>query len=648
MFGGLIFTEYLWAIIVTIVYSGASLVLGLLLMDRFFAKRFSFLILYSTAFLLGQGILGSLWLFLGLGSVLYKPVIWGVLALILAFSFLYFMKKKEYRKTLNAIRQTYELFLKLPIIWQLIFLSILGLILLLGILSLTRLPDGDAAAFYMVWPKIISYSGSIRPQPNFFDFSQIGISGEMHFAALMSIGNAMAAQFLTWFNALALIGILMGFGKMLKLSNRAQIIALAILLSTSTFTLYIYGGKVDIFGAAFGLAAYFWIFSAFDGQKIKYPFLIFGGLFMGWAFVAKFPNLIVIAPGIILIVLVSYYRTIRENFRLGAKELAVTSLIIISFFILATFPHLLKNYILFNEPLAPFYFSHYQGLKWADQTWFNRENIRYILLSYPVALTFGQYPMQGGNLSFFVLALAPLGILMKWDRHSEEKKYFYLILSVFLVGIAAWMVFRPGVLAPRYILATLLLSIPLVAKITDMVVDNHPVLRFCVVASLLITLVILLITNFKSVQRQLYLVKEYAAEFNMFSYRSSTYINETAAAGDRVFVAGYYTYFLRPDILQCLNTQNERDASAIPLQAPAVWDYLYHQGFKYVVVQKISYPKLLETWDINRHSDGLEIKEAYNDNFVTVFTLIPTKMGSADTCLCTSPKEKVWQVECPK
>jgi len=278
MYGGITFIEYIYAIGITLLYSIACLSLGLVFLRRFFLKEsFSIWAILSSSFLLGLGILASLWLFLGLGSLFKKPLIWAIIIGIIVLSMpiilpifrgFVFPKVKGMTKIFRNLS-----------FWKIILLGLIFLIFSYGLLALTTLPQDDAEAFYMVLPKIMASSERLRPQPNYYNFSQIGLMGEMHFAALMSIGNAAAAQFLLWTTSLSIAGLLISLGAMLKLSNRGQIITLIILFTTSTFTLYISGGKVDLFGAAFGLATYLWVLSAFKNNKINITALILAGLF---------------------------------------------------------------------------------------------------------------------------------------------------------------------------------------------------------------------------------------------------------------------------------------------------------------------------------------------------------------------------------
>lgn len=638
----------LTSITITLIYVLACLFLGLILME-FLLRRWPIANLnlfakLASGFMLGQGILASVWLLVGLGSVFSKSIIWLIIIVILIFGF--FFLRHSYQNVSKKIKEGIEKLKHLSLIWKIILLMVVALILSYGVWSFLNLPAGDAEAFYMVLPKIMASSERLQPQPNYYDFSQIGLVGEMHFAALISITDSAAAQFFTWFTALAAMMFLLLIGSMLKLKVPGQIVAIVMLFTTSTFTLYISGGKVDIFGAAFGLATYFWLLLAYENKEVDGPAFMLTGLFMGFAVVAKFPNLIVIIPGILFIIAWNSYLRSQRKVKLFCHNIVVPVVLVGLFFIIACLPHLIKNWILFGEPLAPFIFIKQAGTKWAEQSWFSRENIHYILKTYPIALTYGQYPMQGGNMSFLLLAFTSL-IIFSGTLKTAVKGKFFQLLGVILIGLLSWVFLRPGVMAPRYILATLLLAIPLVAKIVDDIFLKRGflILKIIIISSLVLILSISLYSNYSQIRQFLIMGKANFQKYGRFSARSSEFVNQRVVKGDRVFMAGYYTYFLRPDILQCLSTQFERDDQALKKESPEVWTYLYNQDFKYIVIQKISFPDILNSWDINKKPDWLEIKEIYSDPNIIIYSLGSNKPDEIPHCSCIS-NAKAWDAHC--
>ncbi|MBU3584562.1 hypothetical protein ICN41_11245, partial [Polynucleobacter sp. 15G-AUS-farblos] len=64
------------------------------------------------------------------------------------------------------------------------------------------------------------------------------------------------------------------------------------------------------------------------------------------------------------------------------------------------------------------------------------QNTHWILWTYPLAFTFGLYPMQHGGISPIWLVLLPALWMRPW-RNSEGKKALYLALGG-VMGIIIW------------------------------------------------------------------------------------------------------------------------------------------------------------------------------------------------------------------
>src|SRR5262249_19401026 len=152
--------------------------------------------------------------------------------------------------------------------------------------------------FYMVLPKYLA--ALHRLLPFYGSFSQIGLQGEMHYAALMSLGLKDTAKFIVWPTSLATMTLLAVIVSAVGMGLRAQLVALAVLVTSTTFNTHIWDGKVDLFGATFGLAAYFWTLQSGGANSRRAIGL--AGTFCGLAVVAKLSLLVALVPGICLMV----------------------------------------------------------------------------------------------------------------------------------------------------------------------------------------------------------------------------------------------------------------------------------------------------------------------------------------------------------
>ncbi len=598
----------------TIFYVLVNLFLGLILLKVISAQKihqWPVLVQFCSGFLLGQGVLANLWLLLGLLSWFKKPVILVIIILIAIIGTLtlrpFFQTiKPEFRKIIEAIK-------KLTLIWKIFFSLLIILVLCFAIGSIIKSPTGDAEAFYMVLPKIMAYTGTLQPPANYISFSQIGLSGEMHFAALMVIAGPVASKFFVWFTALAAAVMLLIIGRLAGLKAKGQIIVLILLFTSTAFTNYIMDGKVDVFGAAFGLAAYYWVLQT--KRENGWTPLALTGLFAGLAFIAKFSNILVISPGILTILSWNIYsdsRKIKESFKRFVIS-AIISLGIIGLFIfISAIPHLTKNAIIYGEPLAPFFFFKPQGSSWIEQVWYSAQTTKFILLTYPFALTFGQYPMQDGNLSVLIFAFLPL-IFLKQNNSIIKKQ----ILTVALIGLAIWMIMRPSVLSPRYILATLLLFGVVMASGFENLLNQQKyyILKFIGISMML---VILLVSIAGQWRLSKLFVRLIFGRIDIRSLNTGAYfpaldfINKSYSPSDQIFIAGAYRYFLRPEILVNIKP---------PDGLTVTWEYLYNKGYNKIVIQKDSSLFVLKDLENNPPPDWLETKMIYDDFRTTIFSI---------------------------
>jgi len=543
-----------------------------------------------TAFILGQALLTSVWIFLGLSSLLLPIVVSSILFLLLGVGV--WLGKSSLGNLIPAVRDQFKWLQQESLVFKLILLLLILLILLFGVGAYLNPPIGDAEAFYLTYSKIIADSHRLLPMHGLYStFSQIGLAGEMHFAVLMMLGGANAAKFFMWPVAITIAVMLLGICSKLGVGPRGKWIALIILFTSTSFTHYIIDGKVDLFAAALGMAAFYWILNISTTALIKFTIPLVG-LLSGFAVVAKFSYLAAFVPVAIILIAWRCYLLFKDegkNNRDILKSLIFIFVKLGLWALLATLPHLIKNGVLFGAPFAPFFGVSEAG-KWHEQVWFAPEVTRWIVMTYPFALAFGRYPMQGGNISFLILAFLPLVWFLTRPKNFLRNPYFQVTFAA-LIGLILWVIVRPSVIAPRYILATLFLFIPLIAYATEYVYDHElkpRILEFginvCIVFALAISLypyANLPVKVFKHVNDSLH-------ECDMASpyCLPLTGISESAGTGDRIYYVGYYTYWLRTDLLQCINNGDDdalleaEESSSNSILA------LSKLGFSYLVVEK--------------------------------------------------------------
>ena len=513
-----------------------------------------------------------------------------------------------------------------------------------GAAALVRPPMGDAEAFYVAYAKIMASSGRLEPMPGAYAFfSTIGLPGELHFAALMALQDAHAAKFFVWLVALAAAVLLVAIARACGVGRIGRLFSVVILFSSSTFAHYISDGKVDLFAAAFGLAAFYWaVVSDKDGSARSSLLLV--GLFAGAATVAKFSYVLAFGPA--LAVLLVWRSQNRQNLFAdkGWKE-SVRRLAQVAMWAgIAWIPQLVKNTALFDAPFAPF-IGGPQNENWLQQVWFSPEVTRWIVLSYPFALVFGRYPMQGGGLSLLMIAFLPLVFLLPKPA-SFRKSVLTSVSIAALVGTVAWVAMRPSVIAPRYLLATLLLFVPLVAKAAEnaWAGDRSPwVLRFGMLGAVVVAFAATayhllpipgaMLTYLSGRSTPCILASKYCAPLQE--------LGRIAAPGDRILLAGYYGYWLRPDLLQCRDLP--ADMRAIETASSGV-DVLRARGFRFVVIDHTSHQSLADRLPIADATLGGVLKYVVRTPGLSVLEVLPDNTRPA-VVACSEVRPGEWKIE---
>lgn len=599
----------------------------------------------ASALLLGQGILANLWLLVALGGW-FKPLfILGLMTLTIVGGAIFI-----WPNIITFLRQLKSVWSDLrneSLAWQVVALLAI-LICMAWFTSLGRPLMGDATAFYMALPKVVAAAHRLMPLPGYEAYTQIGLQGEMHYAALMALGGSDAAQLFAWPTIIAGTIMLLAIGSKVGLNRRGQWIVFTCVF-TSSAVIYLSGdGKVDLFAAALGLAAYYWATQV--GEHRRFLALALTGLFTGFAIVAKFSYIPVLLPGIVLLLVWKLFAYSKDKARFGSslRSLGATLFQLGFWMLLAILPHLIKNYVLFDNAIAPFSTS---GLGWAEQTWFRPETTRRIVLTYPFALTFGQYWGQYGNLSPLVLAFLPLAIFLPKPKSLRDSPLAAITLAA-LAGLICWVILRPSLLSPRYILATLLLFIPLAARAAEHISWSNPKQQW-LSGSIMVGIIVTLVTvglYFKNITFFPSKTVRYLAGGMSQCERDGVYcrameaLNEQAEPGARVFLAAYYRYWLRPDLLQCLSGQDEQHIMAQEKTSEAKWLRIHKRGFRYLLADKTTHSKLIESLDTAQPPPWLKIIPIFEVAYLSVYRLDFLDPPSEPQVECRQVSPPAWDL----
>ena len=533
---------------------------------------------FATSFILGEGILASFWLGLALLGVFDKLEI--TIILIVCFLLPFFFARHQFVAFFKQMKNIGAELKNETLIWKIITCLTILLVLFWGT-SLGRTVLGDGSAIYFALPKVIASSHHLVSLPGYEAISYIGLQGEMHFAALMAIGSPDAAQLFSWPTIIAGSIMLLALGRIAGLNRRGQWITLAMVF-TSSCVIWLSGdGKTDLFAAAFGLSAYYWAIRTWE-RSIKEKAGWLTGLFAGFAIIAKLSYIPVLLSGIAIIVCWGYIgKNIKErSWKIPVIDLMKISGCILLGFIIAILPHMIKNAVILSNPIAPF------GTTNVNQVWFSPETTRRILITYPFALTFGSFWAQYGTLSPLILAFLPLAFLLPRPKNIFNSPLTAITFSA-TCGLIIWMITEPSVIAPRYLLSTLLLFFLLPSKAVQsysQAKSKYNLVNIFIFFSVLITLCATTVyfnnlVFFPKRSISMLTNKITPCERDGEYCSASEAINIDAKPGDRVFFASFYRYWLRPDLIQCLKPSTNSFES----NSNSFWLSLYQDGIKYLV-----------------------------------------------------------------
>ena len=587
----------LYSICMVIIYSLTCLGIGQLAMSVIRAGVYRETVLESTfdvaTFILGQAVIAVIWISIGLVGQLNIIVVTtvisiGIIPILVGY-------KKHIQFTTSALISGWQWLLQTDIVFRIICFGIIGLLVLDFLSAALTGPLGDAEAYYMVYSKIMAASGYISEMPGAYSaFSQIGMLGELHFAALMTLGVAESSKLFVWPVAVSAGLMLVSICKLVGIGKRGQWFAFIILFTSTGFSAQVWDGKVDVFPVALALAAIFWLLRE---EKVTTTSMRMMGLLSGFAMVAKFSYIPILIPSFFLLISWRLYVSLGETFNLREYILNLIrhSLTLGIWALLAWGPHLIKNWVLFNEPLAPFIGLSESGL---SLPWFSPEGTAWILKTYPLALVFGRYPGQSGNLSFLWLAFLPMVFFLPWAK-SFVRSSLVQVTVVGIVGVVIWMILRPSWMAPRYIFISLALLIPVVAWGVEQFYEKEQspyLLRSTILITILFAFLFSSYPHIKNkvvtkvwnldAQGECALSGEYCPAFNK--------LNSIANPGARMYFSGYYGYWARPDILQCQLSNSEKTTLKRIKDVNEQWAYLLDRGVEYIVVDRESHAKIIQ------------------------------------------------------
>lgn len=540
-------------------------------------------------------------------------------------------------------------------------------VVVLFFLSFTVLGNelsGDASELYMAWPKIIASSHGLSPFPGRAISSTIGLFGEFHYAALLALGSPDACRLSDIFLVGLIIHLLLEISSILNIGKIGKIVVVSILFTSSAFIYLISKATADIYAFLFSIAAIFIVLKTFE--KVDYPSLLIAGILSGTAINTKLSYIPGFLP--VIVVLIGFSLIIEHR---GLKPLVIFIKSVVfrySYFLLGLLlgisPFFIKNAVIFGDPLISF-------SPWASQlldipVFKENSDIFRIIGFYPLMLTYGRFALQSGNISPLLIAFLPIGLLVGGIRKDNSRPKLMAVSISALIGLIIWVVLRPNVIVPRYYLAVLILFSFLPAAFVEALFQKQKtgIINFLIILSMLVTQVFI-IMNFSSVWfRPKETIKYFLGsvgrcELDGFRCQALRVINREAKPGDRVLFANWFSYWLRPDLMQCMVTESDGIVYELTPQGEFTlslhnelpskqsfddyWIQIYENGFKYLVVYKNDKIAILDSNSLN-NLNWLELIPLYDDAKIKVFRLDFHNPPSSLKRECVETKPGLWNL----
>lgn len=538
----------------------------------------------------GLGALGHAWMLLALGGLFIRPLVYPALALLLATAIVLGWQQwralagefRELRASLRRERWGMRV---------LLFAALAAMVYTFT--SLGRELTGDSLALHLMIPKLVAAAGTLERnwfQPGNEDF---GILGEMTYAAVMLIGNADAAQMVTWPLFLAMAAVLIGICGRTGIGLRGKIVALAAVASSTAATIWVGDGKIDIIASTLGLASLYFLLPRPDLSPLPRSNLMIAGLLAGFAVTAKLilGFCLVLASAVLLLwtyapAAVEWRRPSVRLITRSLMPLISAGLLFGVFALIGLAPHFIKNGVLLGAPFAPLGTENTGWL--VRERWYDAETVTRIRLLYPFVLTFGDYWAQYGHLSVLVLAFLPLAFFLGRPDSFRRSPLTGVTVAAW-VTIAGWATFQGDKVVMRYMLPVLLLCIPLAAAAAEQVTARWFRPRFLGTALIVAGVTTLYITANFSTGRYFFPHKAVRVMFGLqepcersLQWCMPMYmVSRLAPEGARVFAASSFKYDLRPDLIQC--SYDHRHVAFPGATAEERWRWFYAQGYSFII-----------------------------------------------------------------
>jgi hypothetical protein len=508
----------------------------------------------ATSFGLGHALMGTTWLCLALVGALTRPLVLAVSGTLLLVclgplrGILVDLSRLGRKSLWAAGRSRVERAL-------LILLACVGGLLLVRALIPPKLDD--PLQIYLVTPKVLAATGRLTFQP-FNHHVVYPLLTEMNQAAVLTLSNETAATTFDSFIGINLLLALVALAGEVEVGATGALLAPLIVLTSSGFTNLFGSCKVDISVAQYAALA---MLFAFRARHLRRGDVALSGLFSGAALAVKY-TAVILLPGVAVILFTQLLKGGRGK---RPRLLRDAALVATLGFCLLFLPQMIKNVILVQNPVAPFFSrlfatstTYWAKMFAAEYTVVARLS-GFDLWSLPLTLTYASRSNMLGNISPLFIGLIPA---LAWTGfpHARQK---YLALAA-LVMVLTWMLIDPRVITPRFVFPPLVALAVVGAAVGEQLLNRRiarPAMLLCMTA-----LSALLLLEMRAalygvryaggvVTRSSFYLNGGRQEIH---YSVAEYLRNHELPGTRVFLDGLeYLYFLDTDILIHSQTRTE-------------------------------------------------------------------------------------------
>jgi len=617
----------------------------------------------GSAFAVGQGILGVVWQSMAVMSYFSPIAVGGLLFVLLVVAIASAGGCQPMARSLwGAATDIW----KEGTGWRTIAVFLIALMVAIAFLTVCP-PYEDAEAFYLSLPRLIASTHRFSTLPGYEDFCQIGLGSEMHAAVYYSIVGPLwgefTAELAAKMNVVPAIAatclLLWALTSRVGGGRRAQVLAVAMILSSSMVWMIVFLSKSDLYPALLGVAALYWVLLI--GVLEDRVALAMTGLLAGLAVSGKISYLVVMAPMLAIILTWRLWPRCMEGsatllstrFRLLARRYGTLSM----WALLGVAPLVMKNTVVFGQPLAPLVLFGVGPTPWLQQTWFPPETTRWIVLTYPLALTYGKYPMQAGTLSVLWLAFLPMMLLSAWRKQWKQSEMLILTGSAVL-GLLVWIILEPSIIAPRYYMPAVVALIPFAAIATEKAirVRERRALRLAVIVSTIAVLGLEIRSIGPYADLGRYYVRTMPADWERQNavwqntvWAALNTLNRMAKPGERIYLGTYWSLQVRPDLLQCALRGHEVAVLNGTVSDPARFiGTLRAYGVRYVVQDTLTHVDFVPPWNKVRQTlsgEGISRRTFGPDERMVIYSLDGGGEVSGTSRRCLEVEPGYWRLE---